>query len=54
MSARLLTGFITAFNAYALNDFESMTVGPCTTLTGWTLTGGITVGSAFFISFPQA
>ena len=48
MSSRLLTGVIGYLNASGINDFESMPIGTCTTLTGYTIQGNISFGSAFF------
>jgi hypothetical protein len=49
-SVRLLDGFIsyTYVDVWGINDLESMPVGTCTTLTGWTIQGNASFGSAFF------
>ena len=45
---QLLNGYIIFLTSSALNDFEAMNAGTCTTLTGYTLTGDATFTPAFF------
>jgi len=47
-SVQLLTGYIVYVTSWVLNDFETMPVGPCTTLTGQTVVGDAIFGTAFF------
>ena len=48
-SAQLLPGRVIYHQSSALNEFEAMPVGPCTTLIGYLLTGDAAFFFAFFI-----
>jgi hypothetical protein len=49
MAVRLLVGRILAVESSAINDFLSMAVGPCTTLTGETEIGDCELNDARFL-----
>jgi hypothetical protein len=48
MPVQLLKGTIGYFYTYAVNDFEAMTVGTVTTLSGATVVGDCAFGTAQF------